>query len=99
MKLPPGSPPKRMFTAVRRALKALPESKGRLMRPGDVTPPWISDDIQADFTHAVAVVELDLPLWDDDHLYWSDAERMVTEMGFSCEVQIIRYLVVFYRME
>jgi len=88
-----------MFTAVRRALEALSECKGKLMRPREVTPPWVSDEVQADFTDAVAVVELDFPLWHDDHLDWHAAGRMVADMGFPCEVENIRHLVVFYRVE
>jgi hypothetical protein len=98
------APPKRMKTAMVRALGHFLTPAANLRSPDAIFPPaklsgavWANDEQRADFSEALLLVDMDAAgLTGFEELDWSCAARLVTELGFPCTVSCMRHIQAFW---
>ena len=96
--------PKRMATAVRRALAHLLDGDANIKKPEAVFLPkhipatvWVNDEQCADFSDALMLVDVDEAGLDGfEDVEWSAVALMVTELGFPCYAERTRHLQAFW---
>ena len=96
--------PKRMKTALLRAIEHFLTDRADVRSPGAMFEPedlpgavWVNDDQQADFSEALWLVdtgECDLIGFDD--VDWACVARLVSELGFPCYTSSTRYIQAFW---
>lgn len=98
------APPKRMKTALVRALGHFLAPDANLRKPEAIFPPakipavvWVNDEQRADFSEALLLVDMDeAGLSGFDEVDWSCAARLVTQLGFPCAVSRTRHIQAFW---
>jgi len=98
------APPKRMKTALVRALGHFLAPDANLRKPDAIFPPseipavvWVNDEQRADFSEALLLVDVDeAGLSGFDEVDWSCAARLVSELGFPCYVDRTRHIQAFW---
>ena len=96
--------PKRMFTAIQRAVDAVFHDEDRELHRGSSQLPQLYDEGVPDWDGVVAVGELSLVGYgsdeDDDELVrWSAVATLVTAMGFPCHCDIQDSVAILYKAE
>jgi hypothetical protein len=96
--------PKRMSTAVRRALEHLLGGDANIKKPEAVFLPkhipaalWVNDEQCADFSDALMLVDVDeAGLEGFEDVEWAAVAQMVTELGFPCYAEQTRHIQAFW---
>jgi len=98
------APPKRMKTALVRALAHFLTPDANLKKPDAIFPPkelpavvWVDDEQQADFSEALLLVDIDeAAMAGFEDVDWSCAARLVSELGFPCYASRTRHIQAFW---
>lgn len=98
------APPKRMKTALVRALSHFLAADANLRKPDAIFPPkelpaviWVDDEQQADFSEALLLVDMDeAAMTGFEDVDWACAARLVTELGFPCYASRTRHIQAFW---
>lgn len=90
--VPPSRRPKRLKTAIRKALAVFVEDGESLsravLRPDELNHQvWVDDETVGDYSEALAVVDLAEYEIEVDEVAWGCVGRMVSELGFPCYVE------------
>ena len=98
-------PPKRLKTAIHRAIVHFLDDTGDL-RKHIYTPDkinavvWVNDEQQADYSEALMVVDVidaDLRIYEDYE--WECVGELVRELGFECYVDVGRQIAAFWPID
>lgn len=90
--------PKRITTALKRALRALlpGSAEAVFVKPREMTAMWHNDDVQYDFSDALICLE---EVYEDDEIELDALAQMVGDAGFPCYLERTRDIVIVWPSE